>query len=248
MQFLRGGTTDIIASAAGRDFIKSGLPEHSFFPDKNRPTPYYHITHWATAFERLSYPLTSLAYPDRKPTSKPQDLGITILQTSGHTPDELAWYDHSERHLYAGDSFYERGADNMPILWPPQGNWIEWAFSMQKVLSFVRSQNSAASSSLRSGWEVLPSRVKVSCAHQTCGVDAEEIMEDLKVQMKRVLLGQTPVVKTQNVKGVAIDTWMEDGERVRFAFQAPRRLCEEARAFFKLSTRQEDEEEEWLEV
>ena len=54
------------------------------------------------------------------------DIGITILQTPGHTPDELAWYDHEEMHLSVGDSFYQEGDDGMPIIFVGTGNMIEW--------------------------------------------------------------------------------------------------------------------------
>lgn len=237
MQFIQGGTTDIVASAAGRDFIESDLPSHSEFKHIGRPTPYYQVTHWAQAFERLTYPLTSLAYPHRK--AGEQDLGITIIQTAGHTPDELAWYDHDERHLYVGDSFYEEGKDGMPIIWSGYGNWIEWTFNMQKLLSFVRSQNGEEARSVR-GWELVPKRVKISCAHQTTSVDGEQIIEDLKKRFSRILTGQTPVIKSSSIMGETVDTWRDDGKDVKFSFQAPRRLCEDARRFFNLWPAEED--------
>ena len=122
MHFLAGGTTEIVASAAGRDFIESDLGTHGLFNSIGRPTPYYQVTKWAQAFERLRYPFPhkrsalGLSIGDQAKTTT--DLGITIIQTVGHTPDELAWYDHEEMHLYVGDSFYREGDENMPIIFP----------------------------------------------------------------------------------------------------------------------------------
>jgi glyoxylase-like metal-dependent hydrolase (beta-lactamase superfamily II) len=85
----------------------------------------------------LSWPLLKTPIPENS-AKKPVDLGITILHTPGHTPDELAWYDHDEMFLYVGDSFYERGGEGMDIIFPAEGNLVEWWFSMMKLKEFVR--------------------------------------------------------------------------------------------------------------
>lgn len=229
MQFLRGGTTQIIASAAGRDFIESDLESHGLFKYINRPTPYYQVTKWAQAFERLKYPMES---------DKPeQDLGITIIQTPGHTPDELAWYDHEEMHLYVGDSFYYEGEDDMPIIWPGDGNLVEWAFSMQKLQCFVRSENVRAASSQEAseeGWVEVPKRVKISCAHQTTSVDGEQILEDVERVWWEVERGEVPVVKSEMSMGEVYKTWRPRSTKngPKLSFQAPERLMQEARQLF----------------
>ena len=90
------------------------------------PVPYYVVTCWAQAFERLKWPI----WHEDEPRPFQTDLGISIIHTPGHTPDELAWYDHDETHLSCGDSFYEEGEDGMPIIFPGEGNLVEWVFSM----------------------------------------------------------------------------------------------------------------------
>jgi len=232
MQFLAGGTTEIIASAAGRDFIESDLESHGLFGPMGIPTPYYQVTKWAQAFERLKYSAAGLK-------SKGQDLGITIIQTPGHTPDELAWYDHPERHLYVGDSFYYEGEDGMPIIWPGDGNMIEWVYSMTKLLGFIRSINSklsqaAGNEQLVDGdWVQVEGRVQISCAHQTTSVDAEQIIINAADFWFRVMGGEVPVVKSEEWLGEVYDTWRDRTTGpMKLSIRAPRRLMEDARDFF----------------
>ncbi|KAK0255497.1 hypothetical protein LTS09_009519 [Friedmanniomyces endolithicus] len=347
-QFLRGGTTEIVASAAGRDFIESDLEDHGEFGNIGRPTPFYQVTKWAQAFERLQYPFehdwdvrgrnlpcadampntfpgmamstqgsppvsalptrlrqaatqqsppssnpsqkrlgtqlqrhqpldalhaatlldnfdfdaflnnTTPSYPPPLPAQivKKTDLGITIIQTPGHTPDELAWYDHDEMHLYVGDSFYREGdEDEMPIIFPRYGNLIEWVFAMQKLAVFVRTENARAAAIVDDGhaegkdetessgdeeddWVHVPAsstrRVKISCAHQTYSVDGAEILAELESFSFRVFKGDVPVVETKKWHdGEIYDLWREKGEkRTPMSIFCARRLMEDARRFF----------------
>ncbi|KAK5734079.1 hypothetical protein LTR17_009206 [Elasticomyces elasticus] len=343
-QFLVGGTTEIIASAAGRDFIESNLEKHGIFKYIGLPVPYYQVTKWAQAFERLQYPFEhdwearralpmncqpqagkplactseqsrawrrlgrlrqaamhpSLdwashhefrsyepspesqssrfghigedwglpmqfeadlggdvldnfdfdSFLDNPPTTgtKPAktDLGITIIQTPGHTPDELAWYDHEEMHLYVGDSFYHEGqGDKMPIIFPGEGSLIEWVFSMQKLAVFVRGENARAAAASEDSstqdaddeWvhvKPAPRRVKVCCAHQTYSVDGAEILAELEAFSFRVFIGKVPVVASKKWHDNEIyDSWRESGkDATPMSIFAPRRLMEEARKFF----------------
>lgn len=134
-QFLSGGTTEIIASSAGRDFIESDLLHHGHFDYVDRPAPYYEVTHYAESFERLKWPIWHKDPDPDVPSPRPfqTDLGVSIIHTPGHTPDEIAWYDYSEMHLFVGDSFYEEGEDGMSILFPGEGNLIEWVSNIAPV-------------------------------------------------------------------------------------------------------------------
>ena len=178
---------------------------------------------------------------EQKPLSEvSDDLGITVLHTPGHTPDQLAWYDHDEMHLYVGDSFYERGPDKMDIIWPPQGNLVEWHFSMQKLRCFIRSENARAAAKAEEEeqigsdcWVSMARRVKVGCGHQTSDGDGEGMMEALEKMWWRVLRGQIPVSDTMIISGETVDRWVEPDKDPRFSFGAPRRLMEDARRFFK---------------
>ena len=241
-QFLAGGNTEIIASAAGRDFIESDLARHGLFDEFNIPVPYYKVTVWAQAFERLKWPIWHKE--DDEPRPFQTDLRISILHTPGHTPDELAWYDHDEMHLSCGDSFYEEGKDAMPIIFPGDGNLIEWVFSMQKLLVFVRSENAraakAAEQAKDSGWVKVASRVKVSCAHQTYGVDGEEILAYLEKFASQVFNGEVPVVRKEVWLGDSYYTWRDapEGKEAKMSIKAPARLMDDARRFFNLSVKE----------
>ncbi|KAI6819719.1 hypothetical protein KC340_g13649 [Hortaea werneckii] len=240
MQFLRGGTTEILASAAGRDFIESDLATHGLFNAIHRPAPYYHVTHWAQAFERLQWPFKHPSRTIATQVEKQQDLGITIFQTIGHTPDELSWYDHDEMHLYVGDSFYREGKETMPIIFTVDGNMIEWIFAMQKLAVFVRTENAKAAAAAekaetsdKDGWVEVPRRVLVSCAHQTVAVDGAEILAELEQFSYRVISGDVPLVDSRDVFGTRFDTWRETTkERTPMSIMAPWALMEQVREFF----------------
>jgi glyoxylase-like metal-dependent hydrolase (beta-lactamase superfamily II) len=202
--------------------------------------PYYAVTVWAQAFEGLKWPIWHKDEDEPKPFQT--NLHMSIIHTPGHTPDELAWYDHEEMHLYCGDSFYEEGEDGMPIIFPGEGNLIEWVFAMQKLLVFVRSENAraakAAEEAENSGWVKVASRVKVSCAHQTYAVDGEEILSELERFSSRVYNGDVPVVKKEVYRGDAYYTWRDSGKDVKMSIKAPARLMDEARRFFNLHVRE----------
>lgn len=210
----------IVASKHGRSFIEEDLATHSLCKYRRMRTPRYRVSHWAEDREDLKWPLSS--------SMSKVNLGITTLQTPGHTPDSLAWYDSSERHLYVGDSFYEMGSDGMPIIFPKEGDWVTFMRSMGALRDFVLEQN-AVVEGVEEGWvEVLP-RVKVGCGHQTAAADAEEMVEAVVGIFERIIAGKVPVVMSEEVRGEVYDLWKEEGEGVRFSVRAPRRLCEEAR-------------------
>ena len=147
-------------------------------------------------------------------------------------------------HLYCGDSFYEEGEDGMPIIFPGEGNLIEWVFAMQKLLVFVRSENARAAKAAEeandNGWVQVASRVKVSCAHQTYSVDGEEILGSLEKWSSRAFYGDVPVVKKEVWHGDAYYTWREHGfgKDARFSLKAPARLMDDARRFFNLHVKE----------
>jgi hypothetical protein len=128
----------------------------------------------------------------------------------------------------------------MDIIWPSQGNMIEWYFSMQKLISFIRSENAhaAAIADEEGGtgsdcWVNVARRVKVGCGHQTADVDGEGVMEALEKMWWRVLRGQIPVSDTMTISGETVDRWIEPGNDPQFSFRAPRRLMVDARRFFR---------------
>lgn len=223
----------IVASAQGRDFVENDLPEHSICKYVGIPTPQYTVTVWAKDFERLTYP----AHHPRMDMEASQllpigasDLGITIINTPGHTPDELAWYDHHARHLYVGDSFYEEGDEGMPILFSRDGDWLEFIPAMYKLLEFVRKENAALVED-SDNWLHVPRRVLVSCGHTTTSVDGETIIKEVVELFEDIVSGKVPVKRSLNQRHEIHDLWRRQGEDIRFSVQGPRRLCEDARKY-----------------
>lgn len=235
-QFLEGGTTEIIASAAGKEFIESDLEEHGQFKRVGKVAPYYQVTHWAQAFEKLCYPIQ---HPEENFATrrKPVDLGMTIIHTPGHVPDELAWYDHDEMHLYVGDSLYEEGADGMPIIFPTEGSFVEWAFAMHKLQYLVRGENARAAARAQKedsdGWCQVARRVKLAAGHQTHSADAEAFLELVAQFWWDTLAGKVPVIKKEFRQGEAWFTWREEDGKSGSSFEAPARLMDDARKFFE---------------
>ena len=94
--------TTILASASGRDFVTKDLPTHSLARFIGAKTPEYTVSCWAENNHDLIWHTDgSITTQSLKSEAGPEahSLGITIFNTPGHTPDELAWYDQNERHL-----------------------------------------------------------------------------------------------------------------------------------------------------
>ena len=206
-EFLDANPT-IVASAAGKTFIESDLPAHSLCKYLDLPTPAYTVSHWAADLEHLLKG------------------HLQILQTPGHTPDELAWYDSGERHLYVGDSFYDRvsedGAYTQPIIFPPHGDLVVFMDSLEKLSDFVGQQNRDSG---------LPT-LKIGCGHITSSADAASTLDEVKSFFDDVIAQRVPVIQTVEKFGVVINLWQADGNP-RFSLQAPRFLVERARKHWK---------------
>ena len=57
------GNQEIIASAAGRDFIESDLETHGLFKFIKAKVPAYKVTWYGQAFERLKWPMCKSIFP-----------------------------------------------------------------------------------------------------------------------------------------------------------------------------------------
>ena len=202
----------ILASAHGRLFIESDLAEHSLCHYIGVPTPAYSVSYWASDMQNILYDKRSLQ--------------LEILHTPGHTPDELAWYDSQERHIYVGDTFYERVAEDksytQAIVFPKEGNLIDYMQTLEKLLSFVKERNADGNKS----------RVKLGCGHITASVDALEILVAVQKFFHDILAGIIPVIKSVEKRGEVHDLWQEAGDP-RFSVIGPRRLVLDARKHFQ---------------
>ena len=194
----------IVASKLGQSFIESDLPSHSLCRYREVPTPVYEVSLWAANLEWIVQGR------------------IQIVQTPGHTPDELAWYDAEERHLYVGDSFYNRvseeGSYTQPIIFPPHGDLVAYMASLDKLLQFVKQENQKTGQ--------IP--VKVGCGHTTSSADATSTINEVQSFFWDVFKCRIPVKNSTETYGIIFDLWEDDGDP-RFSLQAPRFLVERAR-------------------
>jgi len=197
------------------------------------PTPQYTVTCWAPDTSRLIFSPKyganyepSLGLLSDIASSDATDLGITIYNTPGHTPDSLAFYDHAERHIYVGDSFYELSSPKRhdivyrgPIIFPKEGNWIKYLQSMNHLLREMRTLNQQRDDGVP--------RVKLSCGHSTVGEDAEDLLSGILWEFHGIIDGKVPIISEEEIRGEVHCLWHAD--KSKWAVRAPKRLCEEAR-------------------
>ena len=205
----REASPEIVAAQGGKSFIETDLPKHSLCKALGIDTPQYEITRWAQDYETLSF--------------EGKSLGLQIIHTPGHTPDELAWYDQEERHLYVGDSFYERVAQDksykQAILFPEAGSIIDYVKSLDKLLDFIEAKNSYD--------DAHKGPLRVGCGHVTSSVDAREILLDVRRLFSDILAERIPVIHRKEKRGEEFWIWREEGEP-RFSVEAPKRIVLEA--------------------
>lgn len=148
-------------------------------------------------------------------------LGVKILHTPGHTPDEIALYDEAEMMLYVGDSLYEWE----PIIFPKEGSIVTWFLSMEYLISFVKQKNSMVQSSNKANRK--PSEVLINSGHCTVLQPALEVLLSAKAYMQDVVGGRKEVVERQQGRGEDTVTYGKVGDR--FSLRCPERLVHEAR-------------------
>ena len=204
----RRSSPTIVASELGKTFVESDLPTHSGCEELDLLTPRYTVSHWAADLDWIVQGK------------------IRILQTPGHTPDELAWYDAEERHLYVGDSFNDRlpddGSYEEPISFGEDSSLIDFMQSLAKMQEFVAKENAISGKQ----------PVKIGCGHATSSKDAASTIAEVQDFFWSVLKGKTPVKESSEEDGDTSDLYQEDGQP-RFAVDVPRVLVERARDHFR---------------
>jgi len=190
----------LVASSYSKEFITVDLPSHSLCRYLDIPTPSYTISHWA---DDASY----LPSPDKDPTP------IQVMHTPGHTPDSLALYDPEEYTLYVGDTLYEWA----PIIFPWEGDIIQWLASMHRLIEFVKTEQNAVAKTLL-----------ICCGHVTAAGPALEILEECIGFMQDILRGNVKVAKRMEVRGYPVIVYEQPGA-ARFVVLSPVRLIKEAR-------------------
>ncbi|KAI3398909.1 hypothetical protein diail_8232 [Diaporthe ilicicola] len=161
-QFTDTPRSSIWASAYDKGFIEDDLPTSSLCRFVGMETPNYTVTNWAANAQRVAF--------------GSKDLGLTIYQTPGHTPDELAVWDQQERVLYVGDTLYEWA----PILFSLSGNLSDYASTLQTLIGLVDGWNKDA---------VEGDRVKMACGHCTSNTAAAEFLYEVDGFLSKIRRG-----------------------------------------------------------
>lgn len=153
-------------------------------------------------------------------------LGVTVLHTPGHTPDELALYDADEKMLYVGDTLYE----HEHIIFPKEGSIVEWMSSVEYLTSFVKSQTQSPDQHATTEVPSLGSvalDTRINSGHCTVSQPALEVLTATKRFMTDVLAGREPIKKRTEKRGEETVEYRQQGGR--FSLICPERLVLEAR-------------------
>ncbi|KAI0072537.1 Metallo-hydrolase/oxidoreductase [Panus rudis PR-1116 ss-1] len=187
----------IYASAHDPTFLSpTNLPKHSLCKDMGISTPQY----------------TPVLLPDNHELAiGGVSLGMRVLHTPGHTPDEVALWDEEEGMLYVGDTLYEWA----PIIFPNEGSIVTWFRSVDSLVRLVSEH------SRHSGL-----RIRISCGHVTAGQDALDVLRKTREFMVDVVKGKEKVRERFEKRGEVCVQYVQEG--MRFSLVCPERLVKEA--------------------
>ncbi|KAI0768052.1 beta-lactamase-like protein [Trametes elegans] len=187
----------ILASGYDPSFVApENLPGHSLCASLGIRTPSY----------------TPLLRPHQSPilSADGTPLGVTLLHTPGHTPDELALWDAGEGVLYVGDTLYEWA----PIIFPNEGSIVAWLESVDFLTALVQASRKAAS-------------VMINCGHKTAMEPALEVLRRAKNFVRDVIEGREEVRRRLRKRGEVHVEYVQEGGR--YSLICPERLVLEAR-------------------
>ncbi|RDX42120.1 Metallo-hydrolase/oxidoreductase [Lentinus brumalis] len=137
-------------------------------------------------------------------------LGMKLLHTPGHTPDELALWDEDEAMLYVGDTLYEWAH----IIFPNEGSIVQWLGTVDALTILVQSS-------------ARPEEAKINCGHKTANCAALEVLQTTKAFMLDVLEGREEVKSRMTKRGEEHVEYVQ--EAGRYSLVCPERLVKEAK-------------------
>lgn len=229
--------SSIIASGHDKTFLSpSHLPENSLCTKFGLATPSYRITHFTTHGESLIHTLERLNGAKRY--SAKVDLGLIALHTPGHTPDSLAIYDRGESWLYIGDTAYHRKAEmpwgalqDVPIVFPPQGNWRDFRASLEFLIHFVEQEQ-------QRHWNKPGHIIRLAAGHTASSAFAAPMLRTVMRFFDAIISGKVPVAGEMPGDHVApggslgpdvFTLWQDDENWPDFSLVAPSRFLDEYR-------------------
>ncbi|ORY16777.1 beta-lactamase-like protein [Clohesyomyces aquaticus] len=208
----------IWASACDRDFTEDEnlLPSNSLCRFMGMETPRYKVTTWAADGERVKYGPDGL------------DLNLTVYQTPGHAPDQLAIWDSGERVLFVGDTAYEW----VPIVFPLEGSIPLYKETLLNLIKLVHdlnvdSRESDATPSKLSSITAPASarthakRVTMASGHGTSNVDAENCLKDVYDFLCQVQKGDIEPRDWGSFRGEELVCFETDG---KISFGGPKKM------------------------
>jgi len=142
-------------------------------------------------------------------------MGLKVLHTPGHTPDELALWDAEERMLYVGDTLYE----DDPIIFPTGGSLPEWFSSVDQLIDLVKTQPDAEN-------------VMINCGHATTLRPALEVLGTCRKFMENVVAGKEGVKGRYLRRGSWYLKFEEDNGR--FSLICPEKLVLDAKGVIEV--------------
>lgn len=165
-------------------------------------TPQYTVTDWAANAQRIAV--------------GSKDLGLTIYQTPGHTPDELAVWDQQERVLYVGDTLYEWA----PILFSLSGNLSEYALTLHSLRGLVDGWDKDAAGN---------DRVKMASGHCTSSTPAAEFLYEVEDFLSKIRRGLVSPIDKGTAPGRNVSLVGFEREDGWFSFVGPKELFDKFR-------------------
>ena len=191
------GDSPVVASGHDPAFVSpANLPAHSLCADLGIPTPSYTPS--------LRPHGTHVENGDGEP------LGMVLLHTPGHTPDELALWDEEEAMLYVGDTLYERA----PIIFPNEGSIVRWRATVDALIALLEASGKGR-------------EARINCGHETAMAPALEVLRTTKAFVQDVIEGREPVKERMTKRGEQHVRYSQVGGR--YSLICPERLVEEAR-------------------
>lgn len=187
----------VFQSAHAPAFVsRAALPTHSLCADLGIRTPQF-----ASVLVPHNAVLTS---------ASGVSLGVTLLHTPGHTPDEIALWDAQELMLYVGDTVYEWE----PIIFPAEGSISVWLSTIDQLVAVVMSSHATEN-------------VKINCGHRTASMSALEVLAKAKSFMLDVLADDVEVRWRTWKRGEWHVEYRQEGGQ--FSVRCPERLVDDAR-------------------